>query len=74
MKSAKGLCRIFAHAPKITTAAPTQTMMLVSFSVDLDVPAIKDDFKGLEGLRSGIGMPGKVRTLYFSMSLLKIVK
>jgi hypothetical protein len=34
-----------AQAPKITIAAPTQTMMLTSFSVDFDVPAMIDEFR-----------------------------
>ncbi|HTQ29235.1 MAG TPA: hypothetical protein VMI35_13950, partial [Puia sp.] len=39
-KSANFWWVIFCHAPKITTAAPTQTITLTSFSVDFETPAI----------------------------------
>src|SRR5207342_3749137 len=38
-KSANFWWVIFCQAPKITTAAPMQTMMFTSFSVDFETPA-----------------------------------
>jgi hypothetical protein len=42
MISAKDLCRILAHAPKITTAAPTQTITFTNLLVAGETPAIID--------------------------------
>jgi hypothetical protein len=59
-KSAHRWCVIFCHAPKITIAAPTQTITFTSLSVDLETPAIVQSLISLEIGFKGSGKQNSV--------------